>query len=91
MAFQPKTYTKKINGNEYKAQFNGLQACLEAFDSCSVDNTGRISISKISKYVLEHVIVEPKLCVNDFANLEELNEVVAFGTEVMKGSFRQED
>lgn len=87
--FKPKTYTKTINGNTYTAQFNGLQASLDAFDECSLDNN-RVSISKMAQYVLKNVIIEPKLSVNDFANLDELNAVVAFGTEVMKGTFQPE-
>ena len=84
-----KAYTAKkvINGKEYLAQFSGLSAALDAIDNSYVNN--RISVAKISKYIFEHVIVEPhNLTADDFDTMDELNEVVAFGMEVMQGKFR---
>lgn len=82
------TVKKVINGKEYTAQFNGISAAVEALDDWRKDNEN-ISIAKMSKYVLDHVIVEPKgLTMDDFECMEELNEVVAFGRDVLQGNFR---
>ncbi|MBD8945798.1 MAG: hypothetical protein ACLVG9_00905 [Eubacteriales bacterium] len=81
--------TKNIGGKDYVAQFNGISAALEAVDNSYIDGSGNISLAKLSKYLFENVIVEPKgLTSDDFESLEEFNEVVAFAREVMQGNFR---
>ena len=83
------TKTKVINGKEYKAQFNGISAALEAIDNSYVDGTGNTSMQKLSKYILENVIVEPKnLTPDDFDSIDEFSDVISFGREVMEGKFR---
>ena len=89
--FKPKTFTKEINGNTYTAQFNGIMACLEALDEMGATSQKGLSLAKMAKYVLENVIVDPKLTVNDFANLDDMNAVVNFGSEVMKGNFPESE
>lgn len=82
------TIEKTINGTVYKAQFNGIGAALEAIDSSYIDGSSNTSTMKLSKYLFEHVIVEPKgLTVNDFDSIEEFNEVITFAREVMQGNF----
>jgi len=82
---------KEINGKEYIAQFNGISTALDAVDSCYIDGTSNISTRKLNKFLLEHVIVEPKgLTVDDFETVEELNEVTGFAREVMQGNFRDQ-
>lgn len=89
MAFKPRTYTKEINGNIYTAQFNGLEAALDAADTCVVDGTDRKSSKKMTAYILKNVIVDPAgLQINDFENASELGEVIKFGSQVMGGDFR---
>lgn len=83
------TTKKTINGTEYTAQFNGISASLEAVDNCYIDGTSNVSMVKLSEYVLSNVIVEPKgLTPDDFDTLEEFQEVIGFGREVMEGKFR---
>lgn len=84
---KPKTFTKEINGNTYTAQFNGMYACLEALDEIGATSQKGPSLAKTAKYVLENVIVDPKLSVNDFSSMDDLNDVVTFGLEIMKGNF----
>lgn len=80
---------KEINGKNYIAQFNGISAALEAVDKSYIDGTNTISMTKLSQYLFKHVIVEPKeLTADDFDNMDEFNEVVAFAREVMQGNFR---
>ena len=85
-----KTVKKTIKGKEYIAQFNGISAALEAIDNSYVDGSSNTSLVKLSKYLFENVIVEPKnLKIDDFDSMEEFNEVVAFAREVMQGEFRE--
>ncbi len=82
--------TKKINGKEYTAQFNGISASLEAIDHSYIEGTNTTSMVKLSKYLLTHVIVEPtNLTADDFESMEEFNEVISFAREVMQGDFRE--
>lgn len=81
--------SKEINGKEYTAQFNGIGAALDAVDMSYIDGTNTVSTRKISDYIFKHVIVVPRnLTADDFDTLEEFNEVVSFGREVMQGHFR---
>lgn len=90
MAKNPYIVEKKIGEVTYKAQFNGISAAVVALDDWRKDNEN-ISISKMSKYILEHVIVEPKgLTMDDFDSMDELNEVVGFGRDVLQGNFRDQ-
>lgn len=83
------TTEKTINGKTYKAQFNGISAALEAVDNCYIDGTSNVSMVKMAEYVLSNVIVEPKgLTPDDFDTLDEFQEVIGFGREVMEGKFR---
>lgn len=79
---------KTINGVEYTAQFNGLAPALKAIDECYVDGTSNISSYKLTKYILENVIIDPKMQIDDFEDADVMNEVVSFGREVMQGTFR---
>lgn len=82
---------KTINDVEYTAQFNGLAAALKAIDECYVDGTSNISTFKLTEYVFKNVIIDPKVSIDDFEDADTLNEVVAFGREVMQGTFRKEE
>jgi len=85
-----KTVKKTIKGKEYIAQFNGISAALEAIDNSYVDGTSNTSLVKLSKYLFENVIVEPKnLKIDDFDSMDEFNEVVSFARNVMQGDFRK--
>ena len=84
-----KQVKKVIDGVEYTAQFNGLSAALEAMDNSYIDGTSNTSVVKLNKYILENVIVDPKCEIDDFEDANKLNAVVAFGREVMQGTFRE--
>ena len=91
MASKFYTRKKEINGVEYTAQFNGLSESLAAIDRTYIDGTTTTSVVKMAEYILQNVIVEPKLTVDDFEDMETLNDVVAFGRDVMQGKFRNKD
>lgn len=80
---------KEINGVKYVAQFNGLSAALSAVDETYIEGTETTSVKRLAQYIFENVIVEPRnLTADDFETMEELNEVLRFGREVMQGKFR---
>lgn len=79
------TVTKKIKGVEYTFQFNGISEWLKALDECYVDGTSNISAYKLNGYLLENVVVSPKMDIDDFASSDELSEVMAFARKVASG------
>ena len=82
---------KTIGVKEYIAQFSGISMSMKAVDSCYIENSRNISSEKMTQYILDNVIVEPKgLKIDDFDSLEELQEVTEFGQKVMGGSLRSE-
>ena len=86
------TATKEINGKKYTAQFNGLSCALRAVDSTYIEGTNNTSVEKMADYIFQNVIVEPKgLTIDDFESMEDFNEVVSFGRDVMQGKFRPEE
>lgn len=85
------TVEKTINGKTYKAQFNGLSAALKAFDDSYIDGSSNTSLEKLTDYLFENVIVEPKgLTADDFENMDELNKVSQFARDVMQGKIKPE-
>ena len=74
-----KTVKKIIDGVEYTAQFNGLSAALEAVDNSYIDGSSNTSSLKMAKYILENVIVAPRVDIDSFENAEKLNNVLDFG------------
>lgn len=81
---------KEINGVKYTCQFNGLSEALRAVDNSYIEGTNTTSLEKLSKYLLEHVVVNPKgLTPDDFESMDEFNEVIAFARQVMQGDFRE--
>lgn len=90
MANNRYTVEKEINGVKYTAQFNGLSAALDAVDSSYIDGSSNISARKMAEYLFAHVIVDPKVSIDDFANVAEMNKVTDFAREVMQGNFRNQ-
>lgn len=89
MAVNYYSVKKKINGKEYTAQFNGVSQALRSIDESYLPNSKNTSMEKITRYVLENVIVEPSgLTADDFDSVEELNAVTDWGIDVMNGKFR---
>lgn len=72
--FKPYTIDKEIDGVNYIAQFNGIGANLKAIDSCYIDNSSNTSLEKLADYIFTHVIVDPKISIDDFGK-EKIGEV----------------
>jgi len=81
---------KTIGGVKYVAQFCGLSAWLKCADSSrkESDDDESPSIRTYNK-VFEYGLVEPKnITVDSFDNLEDLDAVFKFVSNVMRGKFR---
>ena len=57
---------KEINGKKYVCQFNGIGAALKAVDNSYIDGTNNTSIEKLARYLFEHVVVNPRMSLEDF-------------------------
>ncbi len=79
---------KVIKGTEYTAQFNGFGEAYKFTDAIT-DSSMKPSLYKAAEYLFENVLVEPKRTFDDFEDREELDEVIAFLTEVKDGTFRE--
>lgn len=83
------TVKKEFNGKEYVAQFSGVSTAVRAIDQSYIDGSGNTSTEKLSEFIFEHVIVEPKgLTADSFDDLEEFNAVTRWARDVMYGKFR---
>ena len=83
------TVEKEIGGTKYVAQFAGLSCALKAVDNSYIEGSNNTSVEKIADYIFKNIIVEPAgLTIDDFDSLEEFNEVVTFGREVMQGQHK---
>lgn len=81
---------KVIDGVEYTAQFNGLSYALKTIDESYIDNSSNLCVEKLNETILENVIVNPKVTINDFDDIDALNKVVKWGQQVMQGKFRNQ-
>lgn len=83
------TETETIDGVKYVAQFNGARTAAKFTDQTTRDDGKGQSIEKTADFVFENVIVEPKVTLDDFEDMEVAGKVVAFGVEVMMGTYRK--
>lgn len=88
---KPYTVKKEFDGVMYTFQFNGITAAMEALDESYIDGSSNISLKKLNKYLLENVVVDPKVTMDDFEDVEKLNAVTAFARKVMQGIIKPED
>ena len=84
------TAKKTIGGVEYTAQFNGISQMLKASDETQmvVDGVATTSSEKMANYVLENVLVEPKVTIDDFETLADFRALTDWLQDVMAGKFR---
>ena len=79
---------KEINGVNYTFQFNGIAAALKAVDESYIDGSSNLSLEKLNEYLLENVVVEPRLTIDDFDDVATLNKVTAYARKVMQGEIK---
>lgn len=82
-----KTVKKIINGVEYTAVWKGIAYADEATEKCCVNGKNTLSPFLLSEIVFNEIIIEPKVCIDDFYSLEEFYEVLDFGKSVLYGEF----
>lgn len=83
---------KEIRGKKYVCVFNGIEAALEMADSTYVDGTSNTSLVKLANYLFENVVVTPKnLKPDDFADMKEFAEVIAFAKGVAQGDIQPKE
>ena len=78
---------KEIDGVTYTAQFNGISEFLKMIDECK-DANGNNSPLELGEYICENIIVDPKIKIDDFENLDTYNKVIKWGLNVAQGKFR---
>ncbi|QCT02725.1 hypothetical protein E6C60_2577 [Paenibacillus algicola] len=72
--FKQKKYTSK-SGKDYVYQFPGVRAVSKINDA-SKNKFGVVLEEKLADEMLKHVIVEPKMKIDDFASYQEYSEVI---------------
>lgn len=60
------TVTKEINGRKIVAKFSGISTSARAADTTYIDGTDNTSIEKLTEFLFDNVIVEPRLSIEDF-------------------------
>jgi hypothetical protein len=94
--FKQKQYTSK-SGTTYTFQFPGIRSVTKINDRIK-NKHGIPQDEKLADEMLEHVIVNPKMKMDDFSSIREFNEVVQEAYKFVNGldeqtedSFRQEE
>lgn len=80
---------KEINGVNYVAQFNGISANLKAIDNSYIEGTNNTSVEKLANYLFKHVIVEPRIDIDDFGK-DQIGtvETAEIGGKTYKAEFK---
>ncbi|KAF6618260.1 hypothetical protein G7L40_02160 [Paenibacillus polymyxa] len=73
--FKQKQYTSNIEGKEYLFQHPGVRAVSKINDA-SKNKFGVLQEERLSEEMLKHVIVSPKLKIDDFEEYDEYSEVI---------------
>ena len=76
--------TIEINGTEYTLQRISNTEWLKMQERAT-DRRGNISVLKFSKEILEHILVEPRMKIDDFETTAEMEEVVAEAVNFQHG------
>lgn len=73
-AFKQKNFTSKSD-KQYVFQHPGVRMVSKINDS-SKNKHGVVMEERLSEEILKHVIVSPKLKIDDFSDYQEYNEVI---------------
>lgn len=73
-SFKQKDFESK-NGNKYKFQHPGVRNVSKINDS-SKNKHGVVLEERLAEEMLKHVIVEPKMKIDDFNSYKEYSEVI---------------
>ena len=83
------TIRKIINGVEYTAVWKGYNYTTRRINDCLTKDKKRYSNSKLSAVIFDEIIIDPKVTVDDFDDLQTFNEVLEFGKSVLFGDFEK--
>ncbi|MNS43026.1 hypothetical protein D3C72_754200 [compost metagenome] len=72
--FKQKEYTSKV-GKNYTFQHPGIRTVSKINDAAK-NKFGVVSEERLSEEVLKHVIVQPKMSIDDFTDYQEYSEVI---------------
>lgn len=72
--FKQKNHTSKA-GNNYVFQFPGVRTVSKINDA-SKNKFGVVMEERLADEMLKHVIVEPKMKIDDFVSYQEYSEVI---------------
>lgn len=86
--FKQKNYESK-SGATYVFQFPGVRAVSKINDA-SKNKFGVVMEERLSEEMLKHVIVQPKLKIDDFESYEEYSEVINAAYAFISGQDKDE-
>jgi len=81
----PKQKTLRINGTDYTFQKMPLRSWIQIQDRCK-NQHGHPIDEKLIDEVLKHIVVSPKVSLEDFDDQSELNEVVKEAITFQQGT-----
>lgn len=87
--FKQKNYTSKSE-NKYVFQFPGVRTVSKINDA-SKNKFGVVMEEKLADEMLRHVIVNPKMKIDDFATYQEYSEVINAAYAFISGRDGEED
>ncbi|MEW9702825.1 hypothetical protein [Paenibacillus sp. SI8] len=87
--FKQKKFTSST-GKTYTFQFPGIRAVMKIKDRVK-NKYGIPQDEKAADEVLAHVVVDPKMKIEDFETLAEFNEVVGAAISFMNGTDDEEE
>lgn len=83
------TIKKVINGVEYTAVWKGYNYTTKRMKECLLQDKKHYSNEKLSAVVFGEIIINPKVTVDDFDDIQTYNEVFEFGRSVLFGDFEK--
>jgi len=88
MNFKQKNYTSK-SGTEYTFQHPGVRT-ISKINDASKNKHGVVLEERLSEEILKHVIVVPKLKIDDFTDYTEFSEVINAAYSFVTGQDKQD-
>lgn len=88
--FKQKNFTSKAQGGKYTFQHPGVRAVSKIKDA-AMNKHGVVLEERLAEEVLKHVIVSPKMKIDDFTDYKEYTEVINAAYAFISGQDEDED
>lgn len=88
-AFKQKNFTSK-QGNKYLFQHPGVRMVSKINDACK-NKHGVMMEERLSEEILKHVIVHPKMKIDDFGDYQEYQETINAAYAFISGQDQDDD